>query len=58
MSSYPVNFLVNFMTKEDLTPEEKRLKRNNLIVAIILGSIALTGILVPLLYYTGLKLPQ
>jgi hypothetical protein len=46
------------MTKNDLTAEERRLRRNNLIVAALLGAIALTGILVPLLYYTGLVVPK
>jgi hypothetical protein len=46
------------MAKKDMTIEEKRLRRNNLIVAAILTAIALTGILVPLLYYTGITVPQ
>ena len=46
------------MAKNEITDEEKRLRRNNLIVAAILGAIALTGILVPMFYYTGLVVPQ
>jgi hypothetical protein len=46
------------MAKKDMTIEEKRLRRNNLIVAAILTAIALTGILVPLLYYTGISVPK
>ncbi len=45
-------------TGEDMTNDERRLKRNNLIVAGLLGAIALTGVLVPLLYYTGLVVPK
>ncbi len=41
-----------------MTQDEKKLKRNNLILALILGAIALTGILVPLFYYTGLTVPK
>ena len=37
---------------------EKRQKRNNLIIAVALGAIALTGVLVPIFHYTGLTLPQ
>ena len=46
------------MSNENMTAEQKRLKRNNLIVAWLLSSIALTGILVPLVYYTGLVVPK
>lgn len=46
------------MSNENISAEQKRLKRNNLIVALVLGSIALTGILVPLFYYTGLVVPK
>jgi hypothetical protein len=46
------------MTKKHMTIEEKRLRRNNLIVAGILTAIALTGILVPLLYYTEITVPK
>ncbi|MCK4710799.1 MAG: hypothetical protein KAU21_19450 [Gammaproteobacteria bacterium] len=46
------------MSNENLTLEQKRLKRNNYIVAGILSAFALIGILVPLIYYTGLSLPQ
>ncbi len=38
--------------------DEKKLKRKNLIVASLLGAIALIGILVPLFYYTGLTVPK
>jgi len=46
------------MNNESVTADQKRLKRNNLIVAGILSAIALTGILVPLFYYTGLAVPK
>jgi hypothetical protein len=46
------------MAKKDMTIEEKRLRRNNLIVAGVLTAIALTGILVPLIYYTGITVPK
>lgn len=40
------------------TQDEKKIKRNNLFVAFILGAIALIGALVPLFYYSGLTVPQ
>jgi len=46
------------MTKDEMTVEEKRLRRNNLIVAGILAAVALMGILIPLIHYTGLIVPQ
>lgn len=46
------------MAKKHMTSEEKRLRRNNLIVAGILTAIAVSGILVPLLYYTGINVPK
>ncbi|MCP4076139.1 MAG: hypothetical protein GY744_08140 [Gammaproteobacteria bacterium] len=46
------------ITDAEISDAEKRLKRNNIIVAGILSAIALTGILVPLFYYTGLVVPQ
>jgi len=46
------------MMNEDAAEAARRLKRNNYIVAGILTAFALTGILVPLIYYTGLTLPQ
>jgi len=47
----------NTENTEDRLKKQKQ-KRNNLIVAAILSAIALIGVLVPLLHYTGLKLPQ
>lgn len=44
--------------KKNMTEDEKRLRMKNLIVAWMLSSIALTGILVPLFYYTGLAVPK
>ncbi len=46
------------MMNENITEADKRLKRNNFIVAGILSAIALTGILVPLFSYTGLVVPK
>jgi len=46
------------MSNNILTADEKRLKRNNLLVAGFLSAIALTGVLVPLFYYTGLVVPK
>ena len=46
------------MSKNQLNIEERRLKRNNLLVAALLGAIALAGVLVPLFYYTGLVVPK
>ncbi len=46
------------MAKNQMTYEEKRQRRNNLIVAGLLAAIALTGLLVPLFYYTGLVVPK
>jgi hypothetical protein len=48
----------NVMSKSDMTQQEKRLRRNNLLLAGLLAAIALTGILVPLFYYTGLVVPK
>ncbi len=41
-----------------MTNEEKKLRTKNLLVAVLLGAVALTGILVPLFYYSGLVLPK
>ena len=41
-----------------MTQDDKNQKRNNLLLALLLGAIALTGMLVPLFYYTGLIVPQ
>jgi hypothetical protein len=46
------------MDKQEMTFQEKRQRRNNLIVAGILAAIAITGLLVPLIHYTGLVVPQ
>jgi len=41
-----------------MTNDDKSLKMKNLIVASVLGAIALIGVLVPLFYYTGLVVPK
>jgi hypothetical protein len=41
-----------------MTQDDKRTRRNNIILALVLGAIALTGVLVPLFYYTGLSVPK
>jgi len=41
-----------------MTQDDKRTRRNNIVLAIILGAIALVGVLVPLFYYTGLAVPK
>jgi len=46
------------MSNQNMTEDQKRLRMKNLIVAWMLASIALTGILVPLFYYTGLTVPK
>lgn len=46
------------MNKTEMTPEQKRLRRNNLLVAVLLSAIALMGILVPLFHYSGLVVPK
>ncbi|MBC8209823.1 MAG: hypothetical protein H8E21_02050 [Gammaproteobacteria bacterium] len=46
------------MSNPDMDKYNKQLKMKNFIVAGILSAIALTGILVPLFYYTGLVVPK
>ncbi len=38
--------------------DEKKQKRNNLIVAWLLGTIAIAGMLMPALYYTSMNIPK
>ena len=40
------------------TEHERKQKRKNLLLALLLGAIALAGILVPLFHYTGLVVPK
>ena len=39
---------------KDMTDDEKRLRRNNILLAVILGAIALLGTLIPYNYLKGL----
>lgn len=38
--------------------DDKKQKRSNLVVALILGAIALIGMLMPALYLTGMTAPK
>lgn len=46
------------LEKVNMITDEKKQKRNNLIVACLLGAIALIGIVMPALYITGMSLPK
>jgi len=46
------------MSNQNMVKYDKQLRIKNFIVAGILSAIAITGILVPLFYYTGLVVPK